>query len=199
MANQLTIIALGNLGAEYQDSRHNYGWMVADRLLEKAKIVGRKNKPSYQTIDATYRGRKLLVCKPLTYMNLSGVALENLIRERNLELKDMIVIYDDLDIAFGEIKMRHGGGDGGHKGIRSIINETGSADFSRMRLGIQPEEKAKDVSEFVLSPFSYKEMELLDKLLDRAAAGALDLCFNPVRIVMNSFNRKKKEEKAEDK
>lgn len=186
----LAIIALGNPGPEYAFTRHNYGWLVADRIEDSVTIAGRRTAPSYVLVTARSRGRDLLICRPQTYMNRSGIAVDNLVREYGLEPEDLIVLYDDIDIEFGRIRLRIGGGDGGHKGIRSIINELGWRDFLRLRLGIKPEEKPEDAAEYVLAPFSEAETEALQELVPRAANAALQLLTTEPKLAMNQINRR---------
>lgn len=185
-----TIIALGNPGAEYAFTRHNFGWLAADRIEDRATVAGRSNRQSYTQVTARHRGAEFAVCRPQTYMNLSGAAVNQALKDRRIGIEELLVIYDDLDIAFGRVKLAQGGGDGGHKGIRSIINTLGRNDFLRLRLGIGAAFRPRDAAEFVLTPFNTEETAALDGLLDIAADAALDLLHSDARLVMNRVNRR---------
>jgi len=184
-----TMIALGNPGPQYEQTRHNYGWLVADEIIAKCKLGRTANTPAFEIYSGSYRRTNLVVCKPQTYMNRSGIAVTELMRKMRIDLEEILVLYDDIDISFGKIKLRVGGGDGGHKGIRSIIAETGRRDFSRLRLGIQPSEPPDDTPDFVLSPFDDQEITVLEKAIPAAAQAAIDCLFSDIKIVMNSVNR----------
>lgn len=184
-----TIVALGNPGPRYEQTRHNYGWLVADEIIDRCSMGKRATSPAFELYGGRFKGRELLLCKPLTFMNRSGLAIDGLMRKQQLEIDEMLVLYDDIDIDFGRIKLRSGGGDGGHKGIRSIINETGRADFYRLRLGIKPETRPADTPEFVLAPFSDEELPVLKEAIPAAAQAAIDCMFSEPRLVMNSVNR----------
>lgn len=185
-----TIIALGNPGAEYAITRHNFGWLAADRLEDRVTIAGRSNRQSYTQVTAKHRGTEFAICRPQTYMNLSGEAVRQTLKDRRIEVEDLLVIYDDLDIDFGRIKLAQSGGDGGHKGMRSIINTLGCNDFLRLRLGIGAEHRPRNAADYVLTPFTAAETEALDGLLDIAAEAALDLLHTDPRLVMNRVNRR---------
>lgn len=184
------IVALGNPGQEYEFTRHNFGWLVADYLEDQITVTGKKRVPSFSLISAKHQGKPFYICRPQTYMNLSGIAVQNVMREKNIDTDEMLVIYDDIDIPFGSIKLRQGGGDGGHKGIRSIINETGRNDFLRLRMGIKWEEKTWDTADFVLSPFTDEETQQLEPLLKTASSASLSLLRSEARLVMNQVNRR---------
>lgn len=184
------IIALGNPGAKYEFTRHNFGWLVADRIEDSITVTGRKKTPSYTLVSGKSSGKPLLICRPQVFMNRSGISVENFLRDEKLELEDVVVVYDDIDILFGHMKLRSGGGDGGHKGIRSILREIGNADFLRMRMGIRQQDMLAGTSEFVLSAFNEEETQALDALIEKAAKALLDLLRLEAKLVMNYVNRK---------
>lgn len=184
------IVALGNPGPAYEFSRHNFGWLVADRIEDKIRIAARSSTQSFRLTEGKYAGNNFLICRPTTYMNRSGIAVDNLLRLRKADPEDLLVIYDDIDLPFESIRLRRGGGDGGHKGIRSIIRELGHGEFLRLRLGIAQEAKPLDTSEYVLSPFSGEETEALDRIIEKAAVAALDLLSTDAKLVMNRVNRR---------
>ncbi len=153
----MVIIGLGNPGPKYAFTRHNVGFMVLDRIGDKWK---RAENYSYCEINSG--GEKNLLVKPLTYMNLSGEIFKYL---KISNKDDIIVVYDDLDLPLGRIRLRKNGSAGGHNGIKSIISYIGQ-DFKRLRVGIGPRPEEIDTADFVLSEFSKEELEILDKVID---------------------------------
>ncbi|HID65408.1 MAG TPA: aminoacyl-tRNA hydrolase, partial [Aquificaceae bacterium] len=148
------LVGLGNPGKEYEKTRHNVGFMVIDELVKSL----RAKKPSEEALSLVYKirigGKEVFLAKPLTYMNNSGAAVYNLLEEYGLSPEQMIVIYDDLDLPLGTIRLRLKGSSGGHKGVESIIKYIGTQNFPRLRIGIGRPKKKEDVVKYVLSPFS---------------------------------------------
>jgi len=169
MATKL-IVGLGNPGSKYLWTRHNAGFMVLDRFSQSAGVaVSRKNFSALYG-EGILQGERLLLLKPQTYMNLSGRSVAAALRFHKLSLQDLIVIHDDLDIPFGRVKLKEGGGHAGHNGLRSLMQELGSGQFYRVRVGIGRPLHA-DAADYVLSNFSSDELGLLPRLLD----GVVDL------------------------
>ena len=169
MATKL-IVGLGNPGPKYQWTRHNAGFMVLDRLSHRAGIPITRKTFSGLYGEGSYRDERLLLLKPQTFMNLSGRSVNPALHFHRLSLQDLIVIHDDLDIPFGQVKLKEGGGHAGHNGLRSMLQELGSGQFTRIRVGIgRP--VLGDAADYVLSPFSRDEMGYLPPLLD----GVVDL------------------------
>lgn len=176
----MIIIGLGNPGEKYKNTRHNVGFILVDKMK---KLYGSnwRNGPNYQYCDGNINGIKIKLVKPITYMNLSGEIFKYLPRN------DIIVVYDDLDLPLGRIRIRKEGSAGGHNGIKSIISHIG-ANFPRIRIGIGPKPENLDAAEFVLSDFSSSEFEILEKVLE--------VCINAVEYTiehgidkaMNKFN-----------
>ena len=164
------IVGLGNPGPQYSWTRHNAGFMVLDRFCQSAGIaVTRKNFTGLYG-EGSFQGERLLLLKPQTFMNISGRSVAQALNFHKLSLQDIIVIHDDLDIPFGRVKLKEGGGHAGHNGLRSLLQETGSGEFLRLRLGIgRP--LHEDAADYVLSNYSREELALLPRLLD----GAVDL------------------------
>jgi PTH1 family peptidyl-tRNA hydrolase len=187
------LVALGNPGPQYEFTRHNYGWLVADQIEDRSRVKKRQKTPSYVLIQATHRGTEFLICRPQTYMNDSGIAVANLLKASPLEIDDLIVMHDDLDIPFGTIKLKIGGGHAGHKGLISILRELGRDDFARLRLGIGCEPKPHDGSEYVLQPFGDEQIEILENTIGLAVEAALDAVAGDIKLVMNTVNRREKE------
>lgn len=169
MATKL-IVGLGNPGPKYLWTRHNAGFMVLDRLAHAIGASVARKSFSGVFGEAAWHGERLLLLKPQTYMNLSGRSVAEALRFHKLPLTDTIVIHDDLDIPFGRVKVKEGGGHGGHNGLRSLVQELGGAGFVRVRVGIGRPVHG-DVVNYVLTNFSQGEMADSAHLLD----GTLDL------------------------
>ncbi len=182
------IIGLGNPGREYRDNRHNFGFMLIDRLIIKLNARGMKLQSKAIVTDAVYRDRKLILAKPQTYMNLSGHSVQGLAHFYKLPLENILVAHDDLDLPFGTIRMRPGGGPGGQKGVASTIEHLGSQGFARLRLGIGRPPGRMDPAAYVLQDFSKDEMKELSSVLDRAADAALTFVTEGLDKAMNQFN-----------
>jgi PTH1 family peptidyl-tRNA hydrolase len=168
------VVGLGNPGSKYENTRHNIGWMVLDRLADRHGAAG-----SVKTRDAaaTARGRigddELILVKPMTYMNRSGEAVRKAMARERAPMKDVLIVVDDMDLPFGKLRMKARGSAGGHNGLRSIIGEMGTESFARLRVGIGAPGKGKAVSH-VLGDFEHAEQQHLDMILD-AAADAVEL------------------------
>ena len=183
------MVGLGNPGKEYANTRHNAGFMTVAGLLEK--LPGKFEAVSRYESEifvGRCRGRKLIVQMPTTYMNRSGEAVRKLMTALGLAPENLLVIYDDMDIPFGRLRLRDSGSDGGHRGMESIIAELGSGQFARLRVGIgQP--NAAEVVDFVLSPFGESEQAKLAKVLDTAANAAKTALVRGLSAAMNQYNR----------
>lgn len=163
------IVGLGNPGPQYSWTRHNAGFMVLDRLSRLSGIPVTRKAFSGLAGDGNWAGERLYLLKPQTFMNLSGRSVAEALRFYKLSLSDLIVIHDDLDIPFGKVKLKEGGGHGGHNGLRSLAQELGSSAYARIRIGIGRPVHG-DVVNFVLASFAKDEMDALLPVLD----GALD-------------------------
>ena len=182
------VAGLGNPGDKYSSTRHNIGFMVVDTLASRHGIRVDKNKKRSLTGNTIITGEKVLIAKPQTFMNLTGEALGPLFSFLDIEIEDVIVVHDDLDLDFGRIKIKAGGGHGGHNGIRSIIPHIGGKDFIRVRVGIGKPPKGWDISNYVLNQFSSEEKKDLDDLLERAA-DAVEMIISVGHLkAMNAFN-----------
>ncbi|ABQ27833.1 aminoacyl-tRNA hydrolase [Geotalea uraniireducens] len=164
------IVGLGNPGPKYQWTRHNAGFMVLDRLSHLTGITVTRKNFSGLCGEGSWQGDRLILLKPQTFMNLSGRSVAEALRFHKLTVEDLIVIHDDLDIPFGRVKLKAGGGHAGHNGLRSLSQELGSGAFLRVRMGIGRPLHG-DVVNYVLSNFSPEEMIGLPRLLD----GIVDL------------------------
>jgi PTH1 family peptidyl-tRNA hydrolase len=162
------VVGLGNPGSQYEKTRHNVGWMVLDRMAERAGWSGRSRTRDASAIaQGRYNGLDLLLVKPLTFMNESGLAVRKVLAREHAPLSEILVVVDDFALPFGKLRFREGGSAGGHNGLRSIIGELGNEQFPRLRVGIG--EPAIDAIDHVLSQFAKGERVRLPELLDAAA------------------------------
>src|SRR4030067_1386325 len=152
----ILIIGLGNPGEEYGQTRHNIGFIILDKFSEETGILAQVSKFNSILIKSEYAGKALLCVKPYTFMNNSGSAVLKVIEHFEGKIESTIVIHDDLDIEFGEISLKSGGGTGGHNGIDSIVKKLGRSDFDRLRFGIGRPPVRKDPADFVLSKFKMR-------------------------------------------
>ncbi len=189
LGNRMLIAGLGNPGSEYADTRHNIGFMVLDRL---AGHLPKKNFEevhgcSSRYLRGTYAGRPLFLQKPETFMNLSGEAIAALMRREELEPRELLVVYDDMDLELGRLRIRERGSCGGHNGIRSIIEHLGTESFPRLRVGIGHRKGGNGV-DHVLSPFEADERAVLEKVLAAAAEALVLILRRGIKQAMNSYN-----------
>jgi PTH1 family peptidyl-tRNA hydrolase len=161
------IVGLGNPGSKYLWTRHNAGFMVLDELARRAGIPVTRNTFSGLYGEGAYRGERLLLLKPQTFMNLSGRSVNPALHFHRLSLQDLIVIHDDIDIPFGRVKLKEGGGHAGHNGLRSLMQELGGGQFARIRIGVGRPLHG-DAADYVLSPFGRDEQALLPRILEGA-------------------------------
>jgi peptidyl-tRNA hydrolase, PTH1 family len=182
------IVGLGNPGREYKDTRHNIGFMLVDRLAVKLDARSMRVQSKAIVTTAQFNGQKLILAKPQTFMNLSGQSVQGLMRFYKLPLENVLVAHDDLDLPFGTIRMRPGGGPGGQKGVMSTIQQLGTEEFARLRLGIDRPPGRMDAADYVLHDFSSGDLIALSQILDRAADAALTWVVEGLDIAMNKFN-----------
>jgi len=181
-------VGLGNPGEEYQDSRHNAGFAVVDGLARKHRCRFTLKRCRSLIARTSIGGRDVLLAKPLTFVNLSGEAVACLLRTAQAELSDLLVILDDANLPFGKVRIRARGADGGHKGLRSIIEHVSSEEFPRLRVGIGSEEVPEDLTDFVLGTFSEDEMDELPSLVATCCSAAEAFVVRGVEHAMNEFN-----------
>ena len=184
----ILIVGLGNPGREYKDTRHNLGFMLVDRLTVRLNARGMKVQSKAIVITAQYEERKIILAKPQTFMNLSGQAVQGLLRFYKVPLENMLVAEDDLDLPFCAIRIRPAGGPGGQRGMGSIIQQLGTQDFPRLRIGIDRPPGRMDAAAYVLQSFSSKELQAVSETLDRAADAALTFATEGLNAAMNKFN-----------
>ena len=191
------IVGLGNPGIEYQFTPHNLGFLTIDRIAERHGVEVNNRHCRALTGKVKVGSERVVLAKPETYMNLSGLSVRDLVDEYELRPEqDLIVIYDELDLPSGAIRIRQRGSSAGHNGMESVLGALGTEEIARVRLGIAPDRPVKDGARFVLSPFRKSQYKALDELLD-AAADAAELMINEgVSTAMNRFNRKAKPEES---
>ena len=182
------LIGLGNPGREYRDTRHNVGFMLIDMLYVRLDARGMKVQSKAIVTTTSYQDRKLVLAKPQTYMNLSGHSAQGLLNFYKVPIENMLVAHDDLDLPFGTIRIRPKGGPGGQRGMASTIEQLGTNDFPRLRIGIGRPPGRMDPAAYVLQNFSREEIKGLSEILDRAADAALEFVVNGVNAAMNKYN-----------
>ncbi|MBI3478368.1 MAG: aminoacyl-tRNA hydrolase [Acidobacteria bacterium] len=185
------IIGLGNPGIEYQFTPHNLGFLAIDRIAANLGVEIRNRQCRALTARAEIAGQAVLLAKPETFMNLSGLSVSELAAEYQADVKsDLIVIYDELDFPLGTMRVRQRGSSAGHNGIESILGALGTDEFLRIRLGIAPEKKISDSVKFVLTPFRKAQLKVVDEILDSAANAVEMILKDGPAAAMNKFNRK---------
>ena len=182
------IVGLGNPGREYAQTRHNIGFMLIDRLASHLNARGMKIQSKAIIITAQIEGQKLILAKPQTFMNLSGQSIQGLVHFYKLPLDHILVAHDDLDLQFCTIRLRPGGGAAGQKGIKSTIEQLGTPDFARLRMGIDRPPGRMDAAAYVLQEFSPKEVSAVTEMLDRAVEAAITWSTQGLNASMNKYN-----------
>ena len=181
------VVGLGNPGDQYAKTRHNIGWMVLDTIADRAGWSGKgRTRDASAIAMGRYRGLDLTIVKPLTWMNDSGLAVRKVLAREHAPLGEMLVVVDDFALPFGKLRFREGGGPGGHNGLRSIIDELGNEQFSRLRVGIGAPDR--DSVDHVLAPFQPDERERLPALLDAAADAVEEWARHGTSKAANRFN-----------
>jgi PTH1 family peptidyl-tRNA hydrolase len=185
------IVGLGNPGIEYQFTPHNLGFLTIDRIASDRGVEVKNRQCRAITARTVIGSETVLLAKPETYMNLSGLAVRELLAKHDLRPEaDLIVIYDELDLPLGTIRIRQRGSSAGHNGMESIIGALGTQEFLRIRLGIAPERKIRDGVKYVLTPFRKAQLKKIDQVLDSAAEAVNVILTEGPAAAMNRFNRK---------
>ncbi len=184
------IVGLGNPGRQYQASRHNIGFMLVSHLAEKLEIAFTRVQSKALVTKSNYQGRSLILAKPQTYMNLSGQAVSSLVRFYKIQLDNLLVVYDDVDLPYGRIRMRPSGGSAGQKGMQSIIGQLGTQEFPRMRMGVGRPPGSEAAASYVLRDFSGEDADFLPPILDRAVEAVMTYITEDLTTAMNRYNSK---------
>ncbi len=192
------IVGLGNPGIEYQLTPHNLGFLAIDRIAGSLGVEVRNRQCRALTARVVIAGQMVLLAKPETFMNLSGVAVRELVEEHEAKPEsDLIVIQDELDFPLGTLRIHTRRSSAGHNGIESIIGALGTQDFLRIRMGVAPERKVGDGADYLLSPMKKKELEVVDGILDTAEEAVKVILKEGPAAAMNRFNRKESEEEKD--
>src|SRR5690242_231903 len=184
------VVGLGNPGSQYRDNRHNVGFMVVDDLLARARGNAPRAKFGAEIAEVTLAGKRVLLCKPMEFMNVSGQAVARVAGFWKIPVADVIVVHDELDVPFGRLKLAAGGGPGGHNGVRSLIANLGDPNFARVRFGVGRPAPGRDAADFVLADFSRAEEKELADLRILAADAVEAIVGQGIAAAMNKFNGK---------
>ncbi|MHB8481786.1 MAG: aminoacyl-tRNA hydrolase [Nitrospiria bacterium] len=184
------IVGLGNPGQRYEKSRHNTGFMVVDYLAESNQIRINKKNHLYESGSGLLLSHKVLLVKPETFMNQSGIAVRQILDYFHESPAQLIVIHDDLDIPFGQIRIKVKGGSGGHNGIASLMDSLQTDQFLRVRAGIGRPVENEEMVSFVLSPFLKEEQSILNEMIKRSAEAVKEVLSRGARQAMNIYNQK---------
>ena len=187
------IFGIGNPGENYQNTRHNIGYLVIDEITKKlSETLKLETKFESYVGRVTYKGEKVLLVKPITYVNLSGIALSRIMKYYKVELEDVLVVVDDINLETGIIRIRESGSDGGHNGLKNIIDFIGSKNFRRIRIGIGLDSKIP-LNNYVLGKISESEHKIIDPIIEACAEAALEFAegtyFLDVMTKYNSMNK----------
>jgi peptidyl-tRNA hydrolase, PTH1 family len=194
------LVGLGNPGIEYQFTPHNIGFLAVDRIAENCGIQVDNRHCNALTGRARIGNEEILLAKPETYMNLSGMSVLELSRKYEIDpAKDLVVIYDELDLPLGMIRVRARGSSAGHNGMQSIINAMQTEEIARIRIGVAPDDPGKGGAKYILAPFRKSQLAAVDEALDLAAQAVNVILSDGIATAMNRFNRKNKpDEPAEE-
>jgi PTH1 family peptidyl-tRNA hydrolase len=192
------IVGLGNPGIEYQFTPHNLGFLVIDRIAEQSKVEVRNRQCRALTAKAVIGSETVLLAKPETFMNLSGLSVRELLAEHDARAElDLIVIQDELDFPLGTVRIHRNRSSAGHNGIDSVIGAVGTKDFLRIRMGVAPDRKVEDGMTYLLSPFRKAQLKLVDPMIDVAAEAVAVIVKDGPAAAMGRFNRKSDDEEKD--
>jgi peptidyl-tRNA hydrolase, PTH1 family len=191
------IVGLGNPGRKYAGTRHNVGFEVVDRLASKHALTW-ESAPA-EALMARWRSAGVLLAKPLTFMNLSGYAVGELLRYYKVEIVDLLVIVDEVQLELGRLRARPNGSAGGHNGLKSLIEQLGTDAFARLRIGVGRGDARRDLADHVLATFDRDEQPVIDDAIARASDAAALFVSEGIAPVMNRFNRKDDRDEKEDR
>lgn len=182
------IVGLGNPGRGYQDNRHNIGFQMLNRLAERLGVSFSRLQSKALVTDSRYQGHKVILAKPQTFMNLSGQSAGPLVNFYKVPLENLLIVYDEVDLPFGTLRLRPFGGSGGHNGMKSLITRLGTEAFPRLRLGVGRPPGRMEAADYVLQDFSKQEQELLPEILEQAGEAALTFVARGIEAAMTQYN-----------
>ena len=188
------LAGLGNPGSEYIPTRHNAGWMLLDRLRAAGRVVEARQKESVYLERVKLGPAAIWVMRPLSFMNNSGVGISQGCRTLSIDPSDVLVSYDEIDLPLGVLRLRPAGGDAGHLGLKSVLEELGTQQVPRLRLGVRGQDRKRDTAGYVLEAFDETELAVLDKMLDRAVAAVRMILRRDLVTAMNTYNQLPKNE-----
>ena len=184
------IVGLGNPGEEYRETRHNLGFKVVDELAARAKLSSLKNKCQSFIGETRINDQKVIIAKPQTFMNNSGQAVASLLQWYKIPPEKVILIYDDVDLEVGELRLRKKGGTAGHKGVASVLSSVGTPDFIRVRIGVGRETADPDISDYVLSKIPNDHLTFIQDAVEVAADSVLTVIKSGIDAAILELNRK---------
>jgi PTH1 family peptidyl-tRNA hydrolase len=184
------IVGLGNPGYEYHLTPHNLGFMVVDRLAESCGVELTRREAQALTAAAEIERERVILAKPQTYMNLSGMAVARLRERYELPAQDLIVLLDDVDLPLGTLRIRSRGSAGTHNGLKSVIGALQAEDFARVRMGVGPDRPLEDLVSYVLKPFRRADLETVADMIERATEAVNVILKEGISAAMNHFNRR---------
>jgi PTH1 family peptidyl-tRNA hydrolase len=195
---EILVVGLGNPGEEYENTPHNLGFLVVDRLAESHGIRVSRKESFSKVGPGTIGARQVALAKPQTFMNLSGPAVKGLLERYGLKPGCLVMVYDELDLPWGELRVRPKGSAAGHKGIESVIGSLGTNEFARVRLGIHPGHPIGDGAKFVLAPFRRAQKQEVEETVARGAAAVESIIAEGVEKSMTVFNRRARGPETEE-
>jgi PTH1 family peptidyl-tRNA hydrolase len=186
----LLVAGLGNPGELYANTLHNLGFLVIDRLAQQHAIRVTRPDSKALTGEGQIEGKPVMLAKPQTFMNLSGTSLKPLMTKHGIEPADLILVYDELDLDWGTLRIKPKGSAAGHNGVISVIESLGTREFSRVRLGVDPAHPVRDGAEYLLAPFKRSQEKELDELVGLGADAVRSIIADGVEKSMTKFNRR---------
>lgn len=195
---QYIVVGLGNPGRGYRSNRHNFGFMVVDNLSKEINIRLGRLQSRALVGNGVYAGKRILLAKPQTFMNLSGQSVRSLVNYYKIPLGNLLIVHDDLDLPFGTLRIRPGGGSGGQRGLASTIEQLGTQDFPRLRLGIGRPPGRMEAANYVLENFTDSEEVISKQVIDQARQAVLSFVGEGLSMAMNKYNGSVTNEIASD-
>jgi PTH1 family peptidyl-tRNA hydrolase len=184
------IVGLGNFGYQYHLTPHNLGFMAVDQLAESCGVEISQREARAVTASTELEGQPIVLAKPQTFMNLSGMAVARLLERYELPVRDLIVLVDDVDLPLGSLRIRPHGSAGNHNGLKSIIGALQSDEFGRVRMGVMPDRPVEDLVSYVLGPFRKADLEVVAEMLDQASEAVKVILKQGISRAMNRYNRR---------
>ncbi|MDR1773253.1 MAG: aminoacyl-tRNA hydrolase [Clostridioides sp.] len=183
------VVGLGNPGKQYENTRHNIGYCVIDKIAQKYNVSVNKIKHKALTAEIRMGSEKVILVKPITYMNLSGESVIDIYNFYKVDLENIIVVYDDIDLDIGSLRIRKKGSAGSHNGMKSIVQCLGSKDFPRIRVGISKPDPRMNLADFVLSRFSKEDQKNIDESIEKASQAVEVIIEENIDLAMNNYNK----------